>query len=175
MKTLSDECSERRTLIRGHEGRIARHRRWPAPGCPIVVPGAGEGLGVAGAVDREAAGARVADRIAAAASHEPETFGDGDRHRDAVVVELVDLAVLVDPGHGEHDDENGQGHQTEADHDLTDFAGVVVDAGPPQRREGLVGRPGRAGGSRCGSGALIGLSIPLVGSCASGGCPAATR
>ena len=112
----------------------------------LVEGGAGEALGVAGAVDGEGAGARVPGRIAAAAPHEPEAVGDGDGHRDAVVVESVDLAVLVDAGHGEDDDESGQGDQTEADDDLTDLAGVVVDARPPQRREGLIGRSGRPEG-----------------------------
>src|ERR1700677_4051442 len=108
---------------------------------------AGKALGVPAAVDGEGAGARISGRIAAAAPHEAEAVGDGDGHRDAVVTESVDLTVLVDTGHGEDDHEDGQGEQTEPDHDPADLARVVVDAGPPQGRDGLVGRSGWSGRS----------------------------
>ena len=146
-------------MIGGHEGRIVRHGGGRHGRTDGVEGGAGEALGVAGGVEGEAAAARVPGRIAATASHEPEAVGHGDRHGDTVVVEFVDLAVPVDSGHGEHNDENGQGHQTESDRYLSDSAGVVVHSGPPQGREGPRGGARRTGGVGA-SGAVIGLSIP---------------
>ena len=110
--------------------------------------------GVAVAVERVAAVARVARRVGAAPAEEAHAgrHGEGDRH--AVVVQAVVLLVRVHPDHGEDDGQDGEGRQHDAEHDLADAPAVHLDAGAAELPDAVGGiawlgrcRP-RSGGGR---------------------------
>ena len=152
-------CSLSTARHRGEQGRIARRGHGPDPRSRRVEHVSGDGLVVAVALHGERAVARVADRVAPAASE--QTGAPRHRHHDGdpVLAQAGDLCVLVNAGHEEHDHEDGQRHETAGpDHaarrraststpaprsfDTDSPGGPLVSRSCPRRRAVVLGRSG---------------------------------
>ena len=140
MLVVDDAVGRKQGGITGH-GHRGDGR--PRP----VERGAGQRFGIAVAVERVAAMARVARCVAAAAPEEAEAPGDRHRHWDAAVVECVDLLVRVHRGDGKDDDQHEQGRGDQSDDDLPDAAAVELHVGSAQRADSL-GAPTHTGVAR---------------------------
>jgi hypothetical protein len=109
--------------------------------------GARDRLRVPVTVEQVGALARVAGRVAAAATELADTARDGDRHRHPVLAEPGRLVVLVDAGDEESDRQDRHDDEAEPDDDRAEPPAVDrSDAGAAERRDavGVL----RAGGVR---------------------------